>query len=167
MKNTKMKLITMLLLSLGFIRLNAQEAIPATGGEASGSGGTVSYTVGQVACITNTTNNITITQGVQQPYVISVVEGIDKTNDIELIYSAYPNPVTDFLILKIEGDIQNQYIANLYDISGKLIENIKIEGNETTISMKNLIPSTYFLKVIQAKDVSSPKEIKTFKIIKK
>ena len=59
MKNTKMKLITMLLLSLGFTGLNAQEAIPATGGEASGSGGTVSYTVGQVAYITNTTNNIT------------------------------------------------------------------------------------------------------------
>ena len=46
-------------------------------------------------------------------------------------------------------------------MNGKLIESKKVENNETSIVMSNLVPATYFLKVIQ-----DNKEIKTFKIIK-
>ena len=48
------------------------------------------------------------------------------------------------------------------EISKKLIENIKIAGNETSVDLSNLDPAAYFLKVIQ-----SNKEVKIFKIIKK
>jgi hypothetical protein len=56
-------------------------------------------------------------------------------------------------------------------MQGKLLETKKLEGNETTISMGNLAPATYFLKVVQTKNSSSQhaspqQEIKTFKIIK-
>ena len=43
-----------LILPLSFATAHAQEAIPATGGDASGSGGSASYTVGQVFYNTNT-----------------------------------------------------------------------------------------------------------------
>ena len=46
-------------------------------------------------------------------------------------------------------------------MQGKLLQNEKITGNETSIVMNNLVPATYFVKVIQSK-----KEVKTFKIIK-
>jgi hypothetical protein len=49
----------------------------------------------------------------------------------------------------------------LFDISGTLLREMKVESEETEISMYNLVPSIYFLKVIKNK-----KELKTFKIIK-
>ncbi|RLD56213.1 MAG: T9SS C-terminal target domain-containing protein, partial [Bacteroidetes bacterium] len=77
------------LLFLGLSNLQAQEVIPATGGEASGSGGSASYTVGQVVYTTNTgTNGNSVSQGVQQPYEISVVTGIAEAKDINLEVSA-------------------------------------------------------------------------------
>lgn len=164
MLHVKVKFFALILLSFGLIELKAQETIPATGGNASGSGGTVSYTVGQVIYNTNTGTNGSVAQGIQQPYEISIVSGVDETESINLILSAYPNPTTDFLTLKIDASatlsIQSMSYQ-LYDISGKLLESKKIEGNETSIDMKNLVPAIYFLKVIQGS-----KEVKTFKIIK-
>ena len=43
----------------------SQETIPASGGAAIGSGGTSSYSVGQLVYTTNTGSG-TVTQGVQQ-----------------------------------------------------------------------------------------------------
>ncbi len=72
--------------------------------EASGSDGTASYTVGQVVYTTETgTNGYSIAQGVQQPFEISVVTGIKEAKDISLSVSAYPNPTSDYLIVKVEN----------------------------------------------------------------
>ena len=167
MRHKKAKLSAVLLLGLGLTALQAQEAIPATGGNASGSGGSVSYTVGQVVYTTNTGTSGTVTQGVQQPFEIFVVTGLEEAKAITLQCMAYPNPTSDYLILKFEGKVQTQCFASLYDITGKLLENKKIESNETSIDMSNLAPATYFLKVLQTKNASSQQEVKTFKIIKK
>lgn len=150
-----------LLLTLKLTCLQAQEAISATGGNASGSGGSVSYSVGQVMDTTNTGTNGSVAQGVQQPFEIAVVTGIKEANGITLQYSAYPNPVTDILILKIEGELKTPYDISLYDMNGKLLESKKTEGSETRIDMKKLVPATYILKA-----TCNDKEVKTFKIIK-
>ena len=86
MKYKKKLLTAVMLLGLGGLTsLQAQEAIPATGGEASGSGGSASYTVGQVVYTTNVgTNGNSVAEGVQQPYEISVVTGIPEAKDISL-----------------------------------------------------------------------------------
>ena len=102
-------------------------------------------------------------QGVQQPYEISVISGIEQAKDINLICTAYPNPTTDYLTLKVENYDNENLSYQLFDISGKLLENKELTGNETTIGMANLVSATYFLKVVHA---SSQQEIKTFKIIK-
>ena len=57
MKKNKLKLGVVALLFLGLSNLQAQEAVPASGGEAGGSGGSVSYTVGQVVYTTKTGTN--------------------------------------------------------------------------------------------------------------
>lgn len=161
MKYKKVKISALLLLGLGLTGLHAQEAIPASGGNASGSGGSSSYIIGQVVYITNTGLNGSVAQGIQQPFEISVVIGIEEAKFITLQCVTYPNPATDFLILKVYNYENMSLSYQLYDINGKLLENKKVEGNETSIAMSNLIPATYFLKVIQ-----SNKEVKTFKIIK-
>ncbi len=55
----------------------SQEAVTATGGEASGSNGTVSYTVGQVGYSVKTGGGGSVLEGVQQPYEIFIV-GVDE-----------------------------------------------------------------------------------------
>lgn len=57
MRHKKIKLCAVLLLGLGLTRLQAQEAIPASGGNATGNGGSASYSVGQVVYTTNTGTN--------------------------------------------------------------------------------------------------------------
>lgn len=162
MRQHRLKLCTIIMLGLAqTLGVQAQEAIPATGGNASGSDGSVSYTIGQVLYTTNTGTNGSVFEGVQQPYEISVVVGIEHNEDINLLCTAYPNPTTDLLILEVEGAATEKFFFQLYDMMGKLLVNRIIIDSKTTISMANLAPATYFLKVTDHKKV-----VKTFKIIK-
>ena len=162
MKHSRKILITIFLCSLWTFVIHAQGTIPATGGNATGSGGSVSYSVGQITYNTFSGTNGSVAQGVQQPFEISVVTGTDDAKAIDLVLSAYPNPATDFVILKV-GNLDNKNLSyELYDINGALLENKKIEGAETNIMFGNLSPSIYFLKVTDKSTV-----VKTFKIIKK
>ena len=155
----KNKFIAILLLSLGLTSLQAQQATTATGGNASGSGGTVSYSVGQIAYTTNTGSNGSVAQGVQQPYEISV--GFDDAQEMNLNLTTYPNPTTNFLTLNVGNYTTENLTYQLFDISGKLIESKKITSTTETINLENFAIATYFLKVS-----NNNKEVKTFKIIK-
>lgn len=163
MKYKKKLLTIVMLLGLGGLTsLQAQEVIPTVGGDATGSGGSASYTVGQVVYITETgTNGNSVAQGVQQPYEISVVTGIPEAKDINLSVSAYPNPTSDYLTVKVGAyETANlQYL--IFDINGKLIQTVKATGQETQIQTSQLVPAHYFVKVLDNKN-----EIKVFKIIK-
>lgn len=162
MRHKKLKLSAVLLLGLGLTGLIAQESINATGGNASGSGGSVSYSVGQVVYTTNTGTSGSVAQGVLQSYAISIETAIEKTKGINLSVTAFPNPTTDFLTLEIkEFELSNLYVQ-LYDMNGKLLQSQKITDSQTIIAMGELIPAAYFVKVVQ-----NNKEVKTFKIIKK
>ena len=161
MKHKRLKLSAVLLLGLGLTGLHAQETNPATGGEASGSGGSMSYSVGQVVYTTNTGTTGSVAQGVQQPYEISVISGIEQAKGITLQCTAYPNPTTDYLTLKVENFELSTLSFQLYDINGKFLESKKLTDNETQVEMQNLLSGNYFLKVIQGN-----KEVKTFIIIK-
>ncbi len=158
---TKYLLILLLSFTFSLSTVNAQETVPVAGGNAGGTGGSVSYTIGQTFYLTNTGSNGSVAEGVQQPFEISVVIGIEEANGISLQCSVYPNPATDFLILKVDNFNLSAMMFQLYDSGGKNIKAGNIESNETTISMNDLVSGTYFLKVNQ-----SNQEIKIFKIIK-
>ncbi|OFX16311.1 MAG: hypothetical protein A2033_01555 [Bacteroidetes bacterium GWA2_31_9] len=160
MKHKKLK-FTALFLYLGVVGLQAQETIPVTGGEASGTGGTASYSLGQVVYTTNTGTNGSVSQGVQQPYEISTTIGIDVTN-INLEFSIYPNPTVDFLTLKVDNVDTSTLSYQLFDMDGKLLEKNKLSSNITSIKLEELPKSTYLLNV-----TNNQKTVKTFKIIKK
>jgi hypothetical protein len=161
MKNKKFKITAFLFLGLGLLSLQAQESIPASGGVATGSGGTTSYSVGQVVYTTNAGTTGTVSQGVQQPFEISVVTQIKNAENIKLEAMVYPNPTKEFVKLKVESYKVENLIYEIYNINGKLLQSKKIENEETNIEMKSFAGSTYFIKVMQKE-----KEIKTFKIIK-
>jgi hypothetical protein len=162
MVHKKAKIYTLILLVFCCTAIHAQEAIPASGGDATGSGGSASYSVGQLVYTTNTGTNGSVSQGVEQVQV-TTVSGIDIAKGISLQCMVYPNPVVENLTLRIGSNELNisQLSYQLYDYSGKNLEIKQLTGNETNITVSSLAPATYFLKVIQ-----SNKVIKTFKIIK-
>lgn len=156
-KKTNAIVAFMLIVASG---LQAQETVSATGGNATGSGGSSSYTVGQVVYTTNSGSNGSVAQGVQQPYEISTLIGI-QINTVNLELSAYPNPTTDVLQLKVIGDRVGDLSFQLLDMQGKLTKSSKLTSNITTVSMEGLTPAIYFLSVINNQEI-----VRTFRIIK-
>jgi Secretion system C-terminal sorting domain len=139
----------------------AQSTIDASTGNASGSGGKASYSVGQVLYTTSTGTGGTSNQGIQQAFEI-VTLGNDSFPEITLSMSVYPNPTTSIINLKVNDfNFENlQFI--LTDMAGKQLQFRKITEVETQIQMENLPQSIYFLNVSDGS-----KQLKTFKIIKK
>lgn len=161
MRHIKLLVCSILFIGLGLTELQAQKSVNATGGNASGSGGSVSYSVGQVVFTTYTATYGSIIQGVQQPFEISVITSLEEAKDINLAVDAYPNPVSENLTLKIDYIKFSSLNYQLFDANGKLLKKEQITGAETKIAMSNLIQSIYFVKVYNGN-----KEIKSFKIIK-
>lgn len=159
----KCKCISTLLLSfiLGFMVLSAQKVIVSSGNNASGIGGSICYSVGQITYMSAITTNGSIAQGIQQAYEISVLNGINEAKGITLFCSTYPNPAMDFITVKVENYNIKKLVYQLMDIKGRLIESKVSEGNETSFNMSKLLASTYLLKISE-----NNQEIKTFRIIK-
>ncbi len=137
-----------------------QRDVVGAGGEASGSGGTVSFSVGQVAYQTQTGSNGALTQGVQQPFEIYVL----STPETVASFSAmlYPNPAATSVILSanlaaVEGPLDYE----LTDITGKIIKQGRLTETETIINVEGYAEACYFINVLEGN-----KRIKTFKLIK-
>lgn len=153
-------LITLLLLGLAVTPIKAQTSINGGGGNATGSTGNVSYSIGQTFYISQSTSTNSNTQGVQQPYEISITSGLKETR-ISLSLSVYPNPTADELTLKLDKAIQLGWTCELLDASGKLLKTQQITGKEEKVTMAGLASAQYLLRVMDGS-----KEVKTFKIIK-
>ena len=158
MKHKKANIsVALLLLGLG---LHSQETVLSSGGEATGTGGTASYSLGQVVYTTYTGTNVkSIAQGVQQPFEISTTISINE-NYNKLKLSVYPNPTTNYLTLEAKDNSNLSY--QLYDLQGKIIERKTVNNKSTKISLEGKPTAIYFLNIVKNNQV-----IKTFKIIKK
>jgi hypothetical protein len=138
----------------------SQEIIPASGGEATGSGGSSSYSVGQMVYTTNTGSG-TVTQGVQQSVELFTLSNPELTT-VNLTAVTYPNPTSDYVVLAISDANLTNLSYVLYDLQGRtVIKGLTTQSN-TQINMQSLATGTYVLKVNQ-----NNQELKTFKIIKK
>ena len=147
------------LLSFSVNAQTSHQVLSATGGDATGSGGTVAFSVGQIVYTTSTGTTGSVAQGVEQAYEISSV-GIKETA-LNISLSVFPNPTSDFLTLKVQ-DYNNEALSyNLLDEQGKLVLNEQITTQDTQIAMSTLARGSYFINIVQAN-----KKIQTFKIIK-
>jgi len=162
MLKKRLQLSAILLFGIGLTGLQAQTSVNTTGGNASGGGGSASYTVGQIVYQTHTGTNGSVAEGIQQPYEISVVTAIEQTKNINLLVTAYPNPTTDYLTLNISEFKLSGLSYQLLDMSGKLLFNEKITSSQTQIVMSQLVSASYLL-VVKQENMG----LKTFKILKK
>ena len=144
-------------ISFGFSSFG-QNALSAAGGHFKSSGGSTSFTVGQVAYVLKKGTGSYLNEGVQQVYT-------KKTTPIEeLVYlkevQLYPNPTqeTMTLILSSKEDIQVRY--TIMDYLGKEIRNGNILSEKSEISLRDLPSGNYFISL------KSKKEIRIFKMVK-
>ena len=139
---------------------HTQESTNASGGDASGTGGTVAYSVGQVVYTSNNGSGGTVDQGVQHAYEIFTV-GIKETA-LNISLTAFPNPTTENLTLQI-SDYKNEKLSyQLFDMQGKQLSNGQVTAQQTQINMNGLPSATYFINVVNQEN----KKFQSYKIIK-
>jgi hypothetical protein len=159
---TKSLLFLSLFISLFFLRSVAQETTSTTGGNLTGASGTISYTVGQVTNLYLSETNGSVAQGVQQPYEIFLITGINEAQGVTLDFQVYPNPVQDFLKLKIRDLNTENLVWKMHDSNGKLLNTDRVSGTETSIPITNYPSGVYLFSVLSKNNL----QYKTFQIIK-
>lgn len=161
----------MLLFSFKGISQNTQantndimETIIASGSNATGSSGSVSYSIGQVFyTYIGLQSTYHVAQGIQQ-------QEIDKTLDIPEVIEpkteifVFPNPTADFVNVSMKGlELESANRSfKLYDIQGRLLKQNTINQTDTQVSLNNLSSSIYILVVYVDNKI-----LKSFKILKK
>ena len=141
--------------------LFAQETVPVSGGSVNGTGGSGYYSVGQMVYSDIVGKNGNVLQGIQQLFEIIIEKHVDPSFQISLNCSVYPNPTSDFVMLKIENDKFSQMSYEIIDINGKSIEQNTINNRETKIDFSQYILASYLLKVKHFN-----KDVVTYKIVK-
>ena len=139
--------------SVGF----SQQNTVSSGGDASGTGGSASYTVGQIDFQNSSGTNGSINEGVQQPYEFYTI-GIQENEIFEVLL--FPNPTSDFVIISIE-DLTENLNYQMFDTKGKLVRESIIDSKKTSVDFKNLAKGSYHLR--SQKGIT---EIQSIKIIK-
>ena len=140
------------------INLKAQNNTVSAGGDAEGSNGSVSFTVGQVVYTSAEGSNGSINQGVQQPYDLDIITGIEQ-NEIEL--TLYPNPTLGQFNLSIADARTSEYSIQLFDAAGRLLLNKKQLLELNSISLESYATGTYVLSVFKKDEL-----IKSFRIVR-
>lgn len=153
------KTFTLLILNLVAISYG-QESFVLAGGQATGSGGSVSYSYGQVFYEAVSGSNGELTQGVQQAIEIY---SLSTPNDVIVAnITLYPNPAVSQVTLDLNfSQFQEKMKYELFNVEGKLIRTGVISSNQTNIDVDVLARATYFLNI-----TSSSKMLKSFKLIK-
>jgi hypothetical protein len=138
--------------------IHAQSNLVSSGSNGVGNGGTFSSSIGQIDYISITSPGGTINSGNQVAFEIFTL-GINEKILLEL--SVFPNPTTDYLILKIKEKDYSKLSINLKDQTGKLLFSSNIQSAEQKIDFKSFTSGNYFLTIIENNN-----ELKSFKIIK-
>lgn len=137
--------------------LSAQEVISSQGDSYSNGTHTLDYTIGEpvIETVSNGTNDLT--QGFHQTNL--VITKIEDVN-IDLNVSIFPNPTSELVNLTMEDFLG--FTINLFDISGKLLQQKVLTDNKTTVSLDVYPKGSYMLTLTN----NDNKKIKTYQIIK-
>ena len=138
----------------------AQKDFVSSGGEANGTTGTISYSIGQPFYAASITEQGSNSPGVQQTFKISELPA--ETNLlVNLQMAVYPNPTTHLITLNIEHSELSGLTYSLFGMSGQILRTGAIKEKKTELSMEEFGAAIYLLKVFRNSTL-----IKTFQIIK-
>jgi|APEBP8051072266_1049373.scaffolds.fasta_scaffold01644_4 hypothetical protein len=156
---TALAILCLLMVSSSY--LWGQSSVHSSGSDATGTGGTASFSVGQVVYTTQSSSSGTSHQGVQQPYEFYTVTSVEEGEGIMLSSKIFPNPAQTAVTLSV-GDIEDGTLHyELYDLMGKQIHTDRIVNKITNIPLHECANGTYMLKIRKSDTI-----VKTFTIVK-
>ncbi|MCC4920169.1 T9SS type A sorting domain-containing protein [Flavobacterium chungbukense] len=139
------------------------ETIITSGNNATGTSGTVAYSIGQVFYTYMGVDAVySVAQGIQQQVKDESLDIPDVEEPAKAEMFVYPNPTSDFVNISLNGiELEGQRSYRLYDIQARLLKQNTIYQTDTQVSLNNLSPSIYILVVYVDNKI-----LKSFKIIK-
>lgn len=168
----KFILISRLLLVQLFLcsPLNAQDkteiipiAIVSGGSTTTNSYGSISYSIGQVRYSTIESSDASLYEGIQRPESKVKEKNFDIEEESPLSTAKiFPNPFRDHFKIIIEKTLISNSSYKLYDLSGKIIHQGKMDQPITEVYPRNIPNAIYILQLTDLKGSNN-----SFKIIKK
>jgi len=140
------------------LNLYSQSNTVSAGGDAEGDNGSISYSIGQVVYTSAQGSNGNINQGVQQPYDIGVVTGIDE---VGINLSVFPNPTSGLLTLTVADDDASLLSYQLFDAAGRMIDTRNKLNSTNAISLDGYATGVYTLSVSREN-----KQVKSFRVVR-
>jgi hypothetical protein len=140
------------------LNLYSQSNTVSAGGDAEGDNGSISYSIGQVVYTSAQGSNGNINQGVQQPYDIGVVTGIDE---VGINLSVFPNPTSGLLTLTVADDDASLLSYQLFDAAGRMIDTRNKLNSTNTVSLDAYATGVYTLTVSREN-----KQVKSFRVVR-
>ncbi|HJW27929.1 MAG TPA: T9SS type A sorting domain-containing protein [Saprospiraceae bacterium] len=156
------RLMTILcLLVWNLFCLHAQNHVMASGADFTGTNGIISYSAGQIDYITVKGQDAVLTEGLQQPSVLQLIAG-NARDGINLDAVVYPNPASSYVELKFNEPVDQSLNYRLTDINGRVLASDQVSEPITRISLPGLPTGTYYLVILQKKEVIRTYRINTF-----
>lgn len=91
---------------------------------------------------------------VYQQGALSTATIADKSN-----FKVYPNPVSEVMNIAVDNSNLNAK-ANLYSITGQMLQSFSLSENETRVNVAGLAPGIYFLEIQSDRGTERQKFIK-------
>ena len=140
------------------VNLYSQSNTVSAGGDADGDNGSISYSIGQVVYTSAQGSNGNVNQGVQQPYDVGVVTGIEEAG---INLSVFPNPTSGLLTLTVADEDASLLSYQLFDASGRLVDSKNKLNPTNTISLDGYATGVYTLSVSREN-----KQVKSFRLVR-
>lgn len=140
------------------LNLYSQSNTVSAGGDAEGDNGSVSYSIGQVVYTSAQGSNGNVNQGVQQPYDVGVVTGIDE---IGISLSVFPNPTSGLLTLTVADEDASLLSYQLFDASGRMVDAKNKLNSTNSISLDGYATGVYTLSVSR-----NNSQVKSFRVVR-
>lgn len=139
------RLLPLVLLLVGGSPVLGQQAIVPAGGEATGSGGTVSWTLGQVDYEASQSSGGSVQRGVQQPYEWLVMAADEESRPT---VSVRPNPTADQVRLEWNEPLPTGARYLVSSSTGALIDEGPATGTTLSIPLERHASGRYVVRII-------------------
>jgi hypothetical protein len=135
-------------LSYSLNSLYSQQIVSASGGEAIGFTGTMSYTVGQIDYTQNEATQGLLYHGVQQPYVELPT---DPPAAVQPCFM-YPNPASYQLFLELPTAGETIVHLSILDVRGRVIRDLPYWDRREGIILEDMPSGLYIIRLRDGED---------------
>ena len=134
--------------------------LASTGQYAAVSGLEVSYTLGEMAAVTtisNTSVNMTLTQGFHQPEELTILTALNETKGSAVNFTLYPVPANESLWFGYQMEGKGRATLEVYDVTGKLVSSLPVyeyTGGAvvSSVAVADLSQGSYLARLTYTRD---------------